>query len=983
MGPRTAGTRLSLRRAARWLVWLLPWLWIGGAALALDPARPLATCAQRAWRSEDGLLQDTVEALAETEDGFLWIGTGAGLVRFDGAAFEPYSRLNVPGFSSNAVKCLAEGPGDAVWIGTSEPGLYLLDRGALRAFGAAEGLPDRPIRRLLKDRAGTLWAAPTEGPLLRFDGTAFRPVPCDAAQLRIRALAEDETGAIWAVAGTGLWRLQQDRLLMAAVGSAELTAVSAGGQGEVWAGTTSGGIFKLEAGRLEPVPWARGLPSKAVSLLRVDRRGSLWVGFEQGGLFRRTVEGRLEAVPAAGGSRATPLCLLEDRAGALWTGSETRGLSALYPVPFHSLPVAGSEAEETVLMVCQDVRGDVWGLTRDHALAQIRGGRVERLRPAPSLGGVPSALWPRAAGGVWVGTSLGGLNILEEGRTRPFHWPDGTQPDAIVALYEDPNRVLWVASARQGLVRLPPDGSPVIHPAIQGVQAFAGGGPGPLFLADPNRGLGILESGRTRWLGRAEGLGSSGVRCLHLDGDGTLWVGTADGLRRYRNGAFQAFEGQGGPAALPIHALGEDAEHRLWAGTPRGVFRILPPEGEGPLAAALYDHHDGLPSREAQPEPQPTSWITREGELYLSTSRGLARLAPKTDLSPEPALRIQLLKAEGDDALLPAGPLLRVPAGTHRFELHYTAPSLLRADKVRFRYRLEGWERAWNEVGDRRFATYSNLPAGSYRFVLQGWRGDERGEPAEQSVDVVVLPLFYQRAAFWGLCALLLAAFAAWLVRLRIQQAEARTAVLAERNRMAREIHDHLAQGFTGVLLQLEAAEAKLGRLAGDPEPVLTRLDHARQLAVASLQEARRSVMTLQPRRPEGMDLLGALRSLSDRLLAGTEIQVELAQTGEPRPLGPRLEEELLRMAQEALTNALRHGHARWVRVVLQYEGRQVRLHMEDDGQGFDPSANAAGYGMRSIRESVRQWRGRIDVDSGPGLGTRITITLPIPRWRS
>jgi signal transduction histidine kinase len=199
---------------------------------------------------------------------------------------------------------------------------------------------------------------------------------------------------------------------------------------------------------------------------------------------------------------------------------------------------------------------------------------------------------------------------------------------------------------------------------------------------------------------------------------------------------------------------------------------------------------------------------------------------------------------------------------------------------------------------------------------------------------------------------------------------------------MAREIHDHLAQGFTGVLLQLEAAEAKLSRMEGDPTPILTRLDHARNLAVASLQEARRSVMALRPRKAEGTDLLGSMRLLTDRLLAGTDIQVELALVGEPRRLREQVEDELIRIAQEMLTNALRHGKAKWVRVVLQFEGQKVHLSVEDDGKGFDPSMDVAGYGMRSIRETVKQLRGQLDIDSSQGLGSRITITLPIRRWR-
>jgi signal transduction histidine kinase len=516
---------------------------------------------------------------------------------------------------------------------------------------------------------------------------------------------------------------------------------------------------------------------------------------------------------------------------------------------------------------------------------------------------------------------------------------------------------------------------------------MTGGEPGPLYLASRTLGLGILESGQLRWLGRQEGLGSGGAQALHLDQGGDLWVGTPDGLKLYRNDAFHGFSNQPGPLLLAIHTILSDAAGQLWLGTGQGVFRIPRVallkglDETGPIPAVVFDHHDGMPSREIQGGAQPLSWLTREGGLYFSTSRGLARLDGSTLPPSSPPMRLHKLKAESDETVLPDTDPIEVPPGTHRFEIYYTATSLTRADKVRFRYRLEGLEESWNEVGDRRFAAYSNLPPGSYRFALQAWRLGEEGPPQEHFLRVHIQPFVYQRPVFWILSALGLGAFGWWLMRLRLQQIEARTAVLAERNRMAREIHDHLAQGFTGVLLQLEAAEAKLTRMQGDPTPILTRLEHARNLAAASLQEARRSVMTLRPRRPEGTDLLGALHSLSDRLLAGTDIQVELAQMGHPRRLNNHLEEELLRMAQEALTNALRHGKARWVRVVLQFEGRQVRLSIDDDGQGFDPSAEAAGYGLRSIRESIKQLRGHLDIDSSQGLGSRLTITLPIRRW--
>jgi signal transduction histidine kinase len=962
---------------------------VAATGFALDPSRPLSSFAQRTWRSDDGLLQDSVTALLESKSGFLWIGTGAGLVQFDGATFDHHSRLNVPGFIHNRIQCLAEGPEDALWIGTAEPGLYLFQQGSVQTLGSAEGLPDSPIGHLLKDRRGTLWAAPLEGPLLRLDGARFQAMSSEAPRLRIRALIEDSEGRIWVgTDGSGLWRIQGDHLVLAALTSAEITALGTGPDGVLWVGTRTQGLLQLADGRLEAPVWARALPNRPILALLEDRAGSLWIGTDQKGLYRRTPAGTLEALPGFQGSHWAPQALLEDRTGALWTGSVGRGLRVLYPVPFRAIPLADGDPEEPVGMVCQDSQGSIWCLTGDQGLGLLHQGQIDR-QALPKPGATPlSALWPRGAGGVWLGTRNGLVFSYYQKRLQELPSPAGRLTDAILTLYEDPGGILWAATPRQGLLRYAPGAAPLLFPAIKDIHAMVGGGPGPLFLGSRTQGLGVLEAGQVHWLGREEGLGSSGVESLHLDAEGTLWIGTLDGLRRYRDGRIEGFASPTGPLLLGIHAILEDAQHRMWFSTNQGVFSVprtvleAGTKATRPLLLALLDHHDGMPSRETYLGPQPAAWLTREGNLLIPTNRGLARMEQGSGMAPRAPLQIHFLKTESDETVLPDSLPILVPPGTHRFEIYYTAISLTGADKVRFRYRLEGLEKAWNEVGDHRFSAYSNLPPGSYRFTLQAWRLDEERPPQERSIEVRVMPFFFQRPAFWALCTLLVGGFGWWLLRLRLQQMKARSAVLLERNRMAREIHDHLAQGFTGVLLQLEAAEARLTRMQGDPEPVLTRLDHARNLAASSLQEARRSVMTLRPRKPEGTDLLGALRLLADRLLAGTDIQVELAQTGDPKPLPASVEEDLLRMAQELLTNALRHGKARWVRAELQFEPRRVRLSIEDDGLGFDPSAAASGYGMRSIRESLKQLRGHLDIDSSQGFGSRITITLPLRRWR-
>ncbi len=984
---RTPGARV---RGGWWTVLLVLAL-AATPARALDPGRPLSTCAHRVWSAESGLLQDTASALLESRDGFLWIGTEEGLVRFDGARFTHYSRVNAPAFTNNEVRCLADTPDGALWIGTSQPGLFRFYRGVFTLLGPEQGLPDSPIRRLLRGRDGTLWVAPDDGPLFHLEGDRFRPVPSDAGRLRIRALTQAPDGTLWVgSADSGLWRLQRGRLVLAALARGEISALDVAADGQLWVGTRSDGLLTLTQGRLEAPPWTRQLPATAILTLLTDRQGSLWIGTEREGIFRRTPDGRLEKPPWEAQHPWAAVAFLEDSAGALWVGTEDRGLHLISEVPFQPVAVAGDDPQDPLQMICQDAVGSIWCLLGDHRLGRLLGGRVERVASGPLLDrSVATALWPRRAGGLWIGTRTGELFLLDGGLPRRMGPPDRTLHDPILSLYEDPLGVLWMATAHQGLHRLDPGGT-VEHlfPTEHGIVAMTGGGQGPLILASRSRGLGILEANRVRWLGVPEGLEATSALSLHLDEDGALWIGTQDGLRLYREGALERLPALPEPLRMPIHSILEDRNHRLWLGTSQGVVRVdkaallATLEKPQPIPVAVLDQRDGLPSREMDRGPQPAAWRTRDGDLYFPTGRGLAFMDARLRNPVAPRLQLHLERILSDETSLDPAADLVIPPGVHRLEIHYTATCLSAGEKIRFRYRLQGFDRTWNEVGHRRFAVYSNLPPGTYRFLLQAWNPEDDAPPREVGLDLRLQPYFHQRPIFWVLCGLALLAFAVWLHRLRLQQLEARSAVLAERNRMAREIHDHLAQGFTGVLLQMEAAEALLGRMQGDPKPVLTRLEHARNLAADSLQEARRSVMALRPRRPEGTDLLGALRALADRLLVGTGIQVDLARSGKPRVLGNALEEDLLRMAQETLTNALRHGRARSIQVLLAYERRQVRLSIQDDGLGFDPAADATGYGMRSIRETLRQLRGRLDVESHPGAGARITITLPFRRWR-
>jgi signal transduction histidine kinase len=506
---------------------------------------------------------------------------------------------------------------------------------------------------------------------------------------------------------------------------------------------------------------------------------------------------------------------------------------------------------------------------------------------------------------------------------------------------------------------------------------------GTLWVGTEERGVAGRVEGTWQWWGPGEGLPHPTVTSLSHDGE-SLWITTSGGLARLRGGALYRYTTEDGLPSNQVLSAVDDGRGSLWLASTRGVARVEKASldardaGGGRVNAILYAKTDGLRSSECNGGGQPAAWRTRDGRLWFATVKGLATIDPsRIPSNPQPPpVRIEEVRADGEE--LPRSAARALPPGVKRLEFHYTALSFASPDKVLFRYMLEGFDREWIEAGARRVAYYTNLPAGAYRFRVLASNEDGVWNTAGDGYDFSLRAHLHRTPGFWAACLAAGAVLALALYRLHIRRVRARfAAVLAERSRIAREIHDTLAQSFVGIGVQLETV-AKMQSVS--MEVARQHLDRARILVRSSLAEARRTVWALRSQALEESDLAGALQAVAAQLSGETEIAVEV--TGRRRRLPMEVENNLLRIGQEALANAVRHAQARQVRVEIGFGEGVVRLRVSDDGRGFDveraAQAVSGHFGLAGIRERVHHLGGELSLLSRSGGGAEVVVEVPV-----
>lgn len=962
-------------------------------SFALDPKKAISQYHQDFWTEQDGLPQASVQAITQTKNGYIWIGTRDGLARFDGLKFTVYRGSEHPGLLSDDIRSLHEDNLGRLWIGTFNGGVSCLEDGVFRAYSAEHGLNTTGVLEIFQDSYGNLWFG-TWGGITRFNRGRFE------------TYREGE-----GVVGRNGWSFFEDRK-----------------SGTLWAATDRA-VHRYTESRFQIETSLRGFRSRDIRKIHVDQKGVFWVGTLNG--LAAYENGSARTFTTAQGLADNRIrTLAEDRDGNLWVGTWD-GLSRIQSDDISSLPKTGERINGMIEALFVDRDGSLWIGVRGGGLGRLRDAKFSNFTLREGLRSrLPRCVFEANDGAIWIGSDGGGITRMQGHSTQHLTRSNGLPSDFVASIAEDHDGTIWaglgrpaaVVAIREGKVEkviAAKDGLPFEY-SVRAVfvdksgNLWGGGDGGLCRIKDgvivktsglPETPVRVIKQDRHGrvWAGSSgglciieedhaasvfttnAGLSHNAVYSFHEDRDGAIWLGTQQGLTRLQDGTFKSLGREQGGFQGTIYQILEDDRGTLWMASSRGISAVRKSElvavlnaSKGKVDFTTYGTADGLKSTQCQGGSQSPGIKSRDGRLWFATLNGIAVTHPSEPdphREPPPVL-IESMKADWTDFAPLA--LNRFAAGTEDFEFNYTAVRFITPEKVRFRYRLAGRDANWIPAGSRRSAFYNNLRPGKYAFeVAASSDGMLWGAPA-RSAEFVLEPHFYQTRWFLLSCsaAVVLAGLVLHRVRL-VKERQRFEIILAERTRIARDLHDTMAQGFAGTAFQLEALRSSL---ADAPAATKRHLDLALTMVRHSFSEAKRAVLNLRSPELENTDLVNAVEESGRQMLAETAVGLIVNTRGKVRRLSAETETQLLRICQEALANVVKHANATRIELLFDFSEREPRIVIKDNGSGFHlestEARNGHHFGLRGMRERMKQLGGRVEIESAPGKGTEIRVHL-------
>jgi ligand-binding sensor domain-containing protein/signal transduction histidine kinase len=971
-------------------VWALCLLLVAHGRVAAASV-PLGYVVER-WSVEEGLPNNALTSIIQTRDGYLWIGTWAGITRFDGVRFTTVAAA----LPNDHARALLEDADGSVWIALSGTGVARWGSSGFDVVTPAQGLAGADVRALALD-AGRLWVASENGVSVIDGGrvTTWRTRDGLASTV-VNGLGRGRQGGVWIATAGGLCSatgLQVQCRPHSDVGA--LNAVHESRDGRLWVGTERG-LLSGEAS-LDAELACRGecFAHRSVTTLLEDRDGGMWIGFADGEVVRRldgidTSYGAADGLPAAGRVEA----LFQDEEGSVWVGIVNGGLARLRPKRIAMLTTANGLPAKVVGSIVQDAAGTIWAGTSCGPVSELGNGRFHPRFAEYTKDGCASVLWAGRDGSLWIGTSNRGLFRWRSGRMEHFGTEDGLSDTNVCGLFEDHRGVVWIGTAVGGLHyyangQLSRGFGPEDGVATGILASFAEDRDGRLWIGSNANGLSVYENGRFRRLDDRESPPSRSIAGLLIDSRGDLWVGTASqGLFRRRAGQYEPFGVAQGLSDSLVALMLEDRDGMLWVSTGRGICRLardrIDDVAAGRRASVdpiILGRGDGMLNLEGSGGGiDPSGLRDRDGRLWFSTIDGIAIIDPAAFPlnTVAPRVIVETVSLAGRLAAPDQDGIIHVPAGTATIDLAYTAFSFLAPRQVRFRTRLRGVADDWQDVGGRRVAYYTRLRPGDYTFEVLATNGDGLSSARPAVMRLIVAPFWWERRLVQGAVAGLLLLLTAVGVRevslrrasARVAQLERAQALEHERARIARDLHDDLGSRLAHIAILAETSSA---------------VDHDGRIVRATRAAARTMdelVWTINARNDTVESFAYYLGQFAEEHIAaaGLRCRLQIPADLPTRPLAADVRRHMYLASKEAITNAVKHARASEIGVSLRVTDAVLVMEISDDGCGLPTTGlDQTGNGLKNLRERMSAAGGTLELESAAGEGTRVRCTVPVP----
>jgi signal transduction histidine kinase/ligand-binding sensor domain-containing protein len=940
---------------------------------------------QTTFTVEDGLSSNVISAVLQGREGFLWVGTEEGLLRFDGRHFTAV-HFSQRASGAVSVNALAEGPDGGLWIGGTE--------------GLAE-IPKEPGRQA-DDEPSALF------------------LPGSGASNHIECLHFGRDGVLWVGTDAGLFRFQHGKFTTIIPGLM-ISRIEETSTGHLLV-ITSAGFMEWDGARLlrhEELPGRLGVQANEIFHVYEDRRGVLWYCTALG--IARSRAGSIERLSPYGTREDSVFRAYEDASGAVWIA----GMNDLLRVGDAGREIALPNLHAHYLTFDRD--GELWVGTNGDGLIKFKNRAVRMLGAADGLpGGVTKAVLSASDGKLWVGSNCGGLSWFDGNRFHTYADADGLLNSCVLSLAEDRNKDILVGTYGGGVFRFR-DGhfAQISQPFTQGVSIATALVPmrnGSLWIAY-NDGLTLLDHGKARRFTTADGLSSDQIYAAFEDRQGNIWVETSAGIDRlvqdhfvavaplyhaifsedqggnlfalaYRNGAYQLKEDHLLDLKDAPEVMGmATSSGQLWL-CGAGIYRVPSQsleawvsESPSPRDYTLFDRKDGMNSADCTDGFRNMA-ITPDGKLWVATNQGLAMLSFSQTPPNNRATTIYMQRIVVEKRVEPPSHELVLAPDTHHLELDFGVIELASPEKVRFQYRMDGVDQDWSEPDASGSAVYNSLPIGTHKFHIRACNGDGIWDREGIVYEVTERAHYYETNLFRVIIVLVLSSMVALTFRFRFYQlrldlTQRLNERATERARIARDLHDTLLQSFHGLLLSFQTVYDLLPTRAIEAKETL---GSAIEEAAEAITEGRHAVEGLRSSTAETNDITEAVEAIGEELTtdgsnqSSTVFRVEVE--GTPRTLHTILRDEIYRIAREALRNAFRHAQAKRIEVEIHYDDRQFRLRIRDDGKGIDPGllnrgGRAGHFGLHGMRERAKLAGGELAVWSELDSGTEIELTIP------